>query len=76
MPLSSHIASVHISLMLFSPWLTRNMARADSRSSAILSVALARKWASPVDSASSTIKMSGFMCTATEKATRADMPEE
>ena len=52
------------------------MARALSRSSAILALAFSRKCASPVDSASSIIKMSGFMWTATEKPTRADMPEE
>ena len=75
-PWSSHIASLHISLMLPRPWLTRNMARALSRSSAILALAFSRKCASPVDSASSIIRMSGFMCTATEKPTRADMPEE
>ena len=40
-----------------------------------MAFAFSRNLASPVDSASSIIKMSGFMCTATEKATRADMPE-
>ena len=76
LPWSSQIASLHISLMLPSPWLTKNMARALSRSSAIFAFAFSRKCASPVDSASSIIKMSGFMWTATENPTRADMPEE
>ena len=42
---------VHISLMLPSPWLTRNIARALSRSSAILALAFSRKrrhrWTAP-----------------------------
>ena len=75
-PLCIQRQSLHRSFIEPSEWLTRNIARAVSMISAILAWALTRNCASPADSASSISRMSGSMCTATENASRENMPEE
>jgi hypothetical protein len=75
-PLSIQIASSHSFSMLPSAWLTSRIVRSSLQSSRILSNDLRRKRASPTDSASSMIRMSGCMVTATANARRPYMPDE
>ena len=76
LPWSSQIASLHMSLMVPSAWLTRSIVRACPISSSIFRAAFFLNLASPADRASSMMRTSGSMCTATEKARRENMPEE
>ena len=74
--MSIQIASSQSFSTLPSAWVTSRIVRSCRHSLRIRLKDLRRKRASPTDSASSMIRMSGSMVTATAKASRPYMPDE